>query len=281
MTMINGLSVNEIISRALIEDIGTGDITTVSTVSKEQVITGKFIAKEAGIICGLEIVKSVFEMIDKNVTLSFYVKDGIPVEFGDVIAEIKGPAISILTGERVALNFIQRLSGIATKTSSLVEMVQGTKSKITDTRKTTPGLRILEKYAVKVGGGSNHRFNLSDGVLLKDNHIVAAGGITKAIVAARKNIPHTLKIEIEVENLEQISEALNAGADIIMLDNMELQMLKKAVQMIDGRALVEASGNMGDKDILSVAETGVDFISVGALTHTIRSLDISLKFKEV
>ncbi len=267
----------EIILKALSEDIGTGDITTMSIVSNQKKIKGSFIAKEAGILCGFEIVESVFQTIDKGIIFCPSVKEGASVEAGNIFATIEGPASGILTGERVALNFLQRLSGISTKTASLVDIVQGTKAKITDTRKTTPGLRILEKYAVKVGGGVNHRFNLSDGVLIKDNHILAAGGITRAIAAVRKNIPHTLKIEVEVENLEQIEEALNAGADIIMLDNMDLQMMRKAVRLIDGRALVEASGNMGDKDILSVAETGVDFISVGALTHTVKALDISLK----
>ncbi|MDK2800280.1 MAG: hypothetical protein PWP27_1626 [Clostridiales bacterium] len=271
-------NVDEIVSRALNEDIGTGDITTLSTIPKEQKISGRFIAKESGIICGLEIVKKVFEKIDKEIEVLPRVSDGDKVNKGDILAEIKGPAAGILTGERVALNFLQRLSGISTKTAQMMEVVEGTKAKITDTRKTTPGLRVLEKYAVRVGGGINHRFNLSDGVLIKDNHIKAAGNITNAIAAARKNAPHTLKIEVEVETMEQIEEALKAGADIIMLDNMDIATMEKAVKKVNGRALVEASGNMGDKDLQSVANTGVDLISVGALTHTVKWMDISLRF---
>ena len=270
---------DEIIKRALIEDIGTGDITSMSTVPKDQRIKGKFIAKERGVLCGLDIMKRVFEIIDEEVKLNILQEDGNVLKEGDVIAEITGPAISILTGERTALNFIQRMSGIATRTSELAKAVEGTNAKITDTRKTTPGLRVLDKYSVKVGGGTNHRFNLADGVLIKDNHISAAGGITNAVNAAKQNIPHTLKIEVEVESFEQIHEALEAGADIIMLDNMTTEMMVEAVKIINGKALVEASGNMGDKDVLEVANTGVDIISIGALTHTVRAFDISLKFE--
>lgn len=276
--MLNMLSIDKIILSALQEDIGTGDITTLSTVPKGQQISGKFFAKEAGVICGIEVAKRVFQIVDEEINFISNIKDGHAVNTGDIIAEIEGPAIGILTGERVALNFIQRLSGIATKTAKAVEMIKGTKTKIADTRKTTPGLRVLEKYAVKVGGGTNHRFNLSDGVLIKDNHIVAAGSITNAISAARKHIPHTLKIEVEVETFDQINEALEAGVDIIMLDNMDITKMKEAVEMINGRALVEASGNMGDKDLVAVAQTGIDIISIGALTHTIKAMDISLKF---
>ena len=241
-------------------------------------IHGKFIAKEEGIVCGLELAEMIFLKVNPDIQLDFKAQEGEQVAAGDVIAEIKGPAIGVLTGERVALNFMQRLSGIATRTSKAVQQVKGTRAKIADTRKTTPGLRVLEKYAVKIGGGTNHRFNLADGVLIKDNHIVAAGGITHAVTAARKNIPHTLKVEVEVENFKQIEEALSAGADIIMLDNMDIPTMKQAVALIDGQALVEASGNMGDKDIKAVAQTGVDIISIGALTHTVKALDISLKF---
>ena len=191
---------------------------------------------------------------------------------------MSGPAISLLTGERVGLNLMQRLSGTATKTRECVKQIEGTSATIADTRKTTPGLRVLEKYAVRVGGGSNHRFNLADGILIKDNHIVAAGGITEAVARARKNAPHTLKVEVEVETFEQLDEALRAGADIIMLDNMSCEDMARAVKIVDGRAKTEASGNMGDRDLLEVAQTGVDIISIGALTHSVRSLDISLKF---
>lgn len=276
--MLEQLSLQEIISNALIEDIGTGDITTNCTVPKQQVISGRFIAKEEGIVCGLELAEMIFHKVNPEIKMEFNVQDGDAVAVGEVIAQINGPATGILTGERVALNFMQRLSGIATKTYRVVEQINETHARIADTRKTTPGLRVLEKYAVKIGGGTNHRFNLSDGVLIKDNHIVAAGGITNAVLAARNHIPHTLKIEVEVETFKQIEEALEAKADIIMLDNMDIPTMKKAVEFINGRALVEASGNMGDKDLKAVAETGVDIISIGALTHTVKALDISLKF---
>ena len=275
--MLDKLSMDEIITRALKEDIGTGDITTMSTVPAGQTINGRFIAKEAGIICGLEIVRRVFEIVNNEIQFKPLVNDGDAVLTGEVIASISGPAVGILMGERVALNFLQRLSGISSKTASLAKIIEGTGARISDTRKTTPGLRVFEKYAVKIGGGMNHRFNLSDGVLIKDNHIAAAGGISNAIEAARNSIPHTLKIEVEVETMEQIEEALKAGADIIMLDNMDIPAMKEAVAKINGRALVEASGNMGDKDLRAVAETGVDIISIGALTHSVKAMDISLK----
>ena len=275
--MLDKLSMDEIITRALKEDIGTGDITTMSTVPAGQTINGRFIAKEAGIICGLEIVRRVFEIVNNEIQFKPLVNEGDAVLTGEVIASISGPAVGILMGERVALNFLQRLSGISSKTASLAKIIEGTGARISDTRKTTPGLRVFEKYAVKIGGGMNHRFNLSDGVLIKDNHIAAAGGISNAIEAARNSIPHTLKIEVEVETMEQIEEALKAGADIIMLDNMDIPVMKEAVAKINGRALVEASGNMGDKDLRAVAETGVDIISIGALTHSVKAMDISLK----
>lgn len=277
--MLNGFVMEDIIRRALNEDIGNVDVTTLSTVSEEKRIKGRFIAKEAGILCGLPVVKRVFEILDPTIELVLHCKEGQSVEKGTVIAEVSGPARSILTGERVALNFFQRLSGIATRTHQATEQIIGTKARIADTRKTTPNLRILEKYAVRIGGGSNHRFNLADGVLIKDNHIRAAGGITRAVEQARKNIPHTLKIEVEVEDFVQIEEALACKADIIMLDNMSLCDMAKAVALINGRAITEASGNMGDKDLLEVAQTGVDIISIGALTHTVRAMDISLRFE--
>lgn len=271
--------IDKIITMALEEDIGTGDITTLSTIKQDHKICGNLISKESGVVCGLDILSYVFTKVDKEVEVTPFIKDGEKVRKGDIIAKITGNAISVLTGERVALNFIQRLSGIATKTSQLVEMVKGTNAKITDTRKTTPGLRVLEKYAVKTGGGVNHRFNLSDGVLIKDNHIKASGSITNAVVVAKKNVPHTLKIEVEVESIFQIEEALKAGADIIMLDNMNIEMMKKSVERINGKALIEASGNMGERNLLEVANTGVDLISIGALTHTVKSMDISLRFE--
>lgn len=273
------LNLNDLIEKALKEDVGTGDITTLSTIPAHKTITGRFIAKEDGILCGIEVVRAVFAFVDPTIELNFANKDGDKIAKGDVIATVSGLARSILTGERLALNLLQHMSGVATRTSEAVEKVKGTKARIADTRKTTPGLRVLEKYAVKCGGGSNHRFNLADGVLIKDNHIEAAGGITAAVEMARRNIPHTLKIEVEIETFEQLNEALAAGADIIMLDNMSNEDMKKAVEIVDGRAITEASGNMGEKDLRAVAETGVDLISIGALTHSVKALDISLKFK--
>lgn len=273
------LVIDDIIKNALIEDIGTGDITTISTVCKKASASGKFIAKEDGVLCGIDIVKRVFEIVDTNIVLINYFKDGQTIKCGDIIAEIKGSADSILTGERVALNFLQHLSGIASKTNLCVKAVLGTKAKICDTRKTTPGLRILEKYAVKVGGGSNHRYNLSDGVLIKDNHIKAAGGIKSAVERARAAAPHTLKIEVEVENFDMLAEAIEANADIIMLDNMTISEMRKAVEIVGGKALTEASGNMGEKNLTEVASCGVDLISIGALTHSVKAMDISLKFE--
>lgn len=269
---------DDIIKNALKEDIGTGDITTQSTIPNDKQISGRFIAKEDGVVCGVSVVKRVFELLDNEISIKILCNDGSLVKKGGIIAEVSGRAASILTGERVALNFFQHLSGIATYTRRCVDEVKGTKAMITDTRKTTPGLRVLEKYAVKTGGGSNHRFNLSDGVLIKDNHINAAGSITAAVSAARANIPHTLKIEVEVENHQMVEEAVACGADIIMLDNMSIEEMEREVGFINGRALVEASGNMGEKNLLEVAKTGVDIISIGTLTHTVKAMDISLRF---
>ncbi len=271
-------SVEELIDRALEEDIGTGDITTLTTISEDAQGHGKYIAKEDGVLCGIDLAKRVYAKLDAGIEFTAYKQDGDEVKKGDIIAEVRGNAISLLTGERVGLNLMQRLSGTATKTRECVKKIEGTGATIADTRKTTPGLRVLEKYAVRVGGGSNHRFNLADGILIKDNHIVAAGGITEAVRRARKNAPHTLKIEVEIETFEQLEEALAAGADIIMLDNMSCEDMAKAVKIVNGRAKTEASGNMGDRDLCEVAKTGVDIISIGALTHSVRSLDISLKF---
>jgi len=272
------LELNDLLRRALLEDLGHGDITTESCVAPDARSKGRFIAKEAGVICGIEILGEVFALLDADVTVTARVADGARVQVGDVIAEIEGTSRSILSGERVALNLLQRLSGIATRTAEAVAQVADTKTKICDTRKTTPMLRALEKYAVKTGGGANHRFGLFDGVMIKDNHIIAAGGIKKAVASARANVPHTVKIEVETTNQDEVAQAIDAGADIIMLDNMDCAAMKKAVQQIAGRAVTEASGNMGDRSLREVAETGVDFISIGALTHTVRALDISLRF---
>ncbi len=269
---------DDIIFSCFKEDMPYGDITTESTIKDGTIAEGYFVAKDNGIICGMDIAKRVFELSGGNVSLECYVKDGEKIEKGQKIAHIKGDAKSILKGERTALNLMQRASGIATATNKAVLSVVGTNAKITDTRKTMPGLRLLDKFAVKVGGGYNHRTGLSDGVLIKDNHIAAAGGIKNSVEAAKKAVPHTLKIEVETENLEQIKEALEAGADIIMLDNMTNEEMKKAVSLINGRAVTEASGNMGERDLRAVAETGVDIISIGALTHSVKALDISLKF---
>lgn len=264
---------------ALKEDIGTGDITTESCIPAGAVSAGDFKAKEAGVVCGLEVARRVFALLDEQVRFTACVAEGAAVNAGDIIATVEGPSRSVLTGERVALNLMQRMSGIATRTARAVAAVAGTKARIVDTRKSTPGLRVLEKYAVRMGGGGNHRFNLADGVLIKDNHIAACGGIAQAVEAVRRNAPHTLRIEVETESLDQVQQALDAGADIIMLDNMDVPTMARAVALIDGRALTEASGNMGDRDLAQVASSGVDVISIGALTHSVRSLDISLRFR--
>ena len=275
---INKDLLNDFISRSFSEDIGTGDITTATTVPEGTQISGRFIAKESGIICGLEIAAAVFAYANKEIQFDPHFSDGNYVAKGNIIAHISGSASGILTGERLALNLIQRLSGIATNTAQAVKQTEGFSAKIADTRKTTPGLRMLEKYAVKTGGGTNHRYNLADGILIKDNHIKAAGGITPAVSSAKANAPHTLKIEVEVESLDQMEEAITAGADIVMLDNMDNAAMAEAVKKAAGRVLLEASGNMGEKNLAEVAATGVDIISIGALTHSVKALDISLKF---
>ncbi|MDD2268502.1 MAG: carboxylating nicotinate-nucleotide diphosphorylase [Eubacteriales bacterium] len=276
---IDNRHIDKIVLAAFEEDIGTGDITTNTTIPEGRLASGKFIAKEAGVICGMDVVARTFFLADDKIRFEAFVKDGDRVEKGDVIAEINGPAAGILVGERTALNLLQRMSGIATRTAEAVEKIKRTKAKIADTRKTMPMLRVFDKFAVRVGGGSNHRFNLADGILIKDNHIAASGSITAAVNAAKQGAPHTLKVEVEVETFEQLNEALEAGADIIMLDNMTNEMMKKAVEITAGRAKLEASGNMGEKDLREVAETGVDIISIGALTHSVKALDISLKLK--
>jgi len=268
---------------ALDEDIGSGDVTTLGTVPETAVSKGYFIAKESGVICGLGVLERVFKLLDDKVSLTCHVSDGDAVDEGVFLADIEGPSRAVLTGERVALNLLQHMSGVASRTAEAVSEVLGTNAKIKDTRKTTPGLRALDKYAVRCGGGTNHRFNLSDGILIKDNHIKAAGGISQA-VSAVKNLQDghsvTLQIEVETESIEQVKEALVAGADIIMLDNMSLEVMEEAVKLIAGRALTEASGNMGSRiNLFEVAKTGVDFISLGSLTHSVKAMDISLKFR--
>ena len=278
---ISAFEVERILKSALAEDVGSGDVTSLSTVPPGRTISGRYIAKEDGVLCGLEVVARAFALLDASIAFTALAADGDRVRKSDVIATVSGDARAILAGERVGLNLLQHMSGVATQTARAVAAVAGTGAKIVDTRKTTPGLRVLDKYAVRMGGGGNHRFNLADGVLIKDNHIVAASGIAAAVAAARARAPHSLKIEVEVETLEQLREALEAGADIIMLDNMPTETMREAVRLVAGRALTEASGNMGDKtdaELRAVAETGVDLISIGALTHSVKALDISLKF---
>ncbi|MED1795117.1 carboxylating nicotinate-nucleotide diphosphorylase [Brevibacillus nitrificans] len=258
------------------EDLGFGDITTMSTISEGEQGIGILYAKESGIVAGLQIAQQVFETVDPKLTFTAKVEEGARVEYGQQIAEVSGSVRSILSGERLALNLMQRLSAIATKTNEYVQAVAGTKARVVDTRKTTPGMRFLEKYAVRVGGGHNHRFALYDAVMIKDNHIKGAGGIAQAVAAARAAIPHTMTVEVEAESLGQVQEALEAGADIIMLDNMSNEQMVEAVQLIAGRAIVEASGGVNLDTIGSIAKTGVDIISVGALTHSVKAFDISL-----
>lgn len=268
--------VRALIDLALQEDIGAGDVTTNSIVAAGQKATGLIVAKKEGVIAGLPVAKAVFDRVGPGVTFYPEISDGTLVGTGQALAKIEGDARAILTGERLALNFLQRLSGIATYTNHLVSIIKGYKTKIVDTRKTSPGARILEKYAVRMGGGGNHRLGLYDTALVKDNHIQVAGSITRAIQLARAAIPFTMKVEVEVENLAGVREALEAGADIIMLDNMDPRVMGEAVKIIAGRALVEASGGINENNLLTVAQAGVDFISIGALTHSARALDISL-----
>lgn len=274
------IGLDKIIENALLEDIHTGDITTMAVISERRTARAKLVAKESMVLAGITVTKRVFHYLDNEIAFIPHFDDGTVLQSGDIIADIHGESSLLLQGERVALNLLQRMCGIATLTARYVLAVKGTKSKIVDTRKTTPGLRQLEKYSVRVGGGTNHRTGLYDGVLIKENHITAAGGISIAIQRAKAYIPHTLKIEIETETLSQVEESLAAGADIIMLDNMDIQTMKKAVSLIAGKALVEASGGVSLETVRDIAETGVDIISVGALTHSARAMDISMLLEE-
>jgi len=269
--------VDDIIKRALAEDINYVDVATDYLIPETQRDKAYLVAKEDGVICGLEIAMRVFTLLDDTFCFTLHFKDGDRVKKGDIIAEYEGKTVFLLKGERTALNLLQQLSGVATATAKAVEGVKGTKAQITDTRKTVPTLRALQKYAVTCGGGKNHRFNLSDAAMLKDNHIDAGGGIKNAVAALRGKIGHTVKIEVETRNLDEVSQALEAGADIIMLDNMSVDEMKKAVELIDGRALAEASGGITSENVRSVAETGVDIISLGAITHSVKAMDISMK----
>ena len=271
------IQVDKIIEQALIEDIGTGDITTESIIPYDLKAKGIIKAKEEGIIAGLGIAELVFKKLNPKITFQAKIKDGIKVSPGEILAEISGFAQAILEGERIALNFLQKMSGIATITYQFCQEVKDFPVHITDTRKTTPGLRILEKYAVRIGGGYNHRFGLYDAVLIKDNHLAIAGGVKAAISSIRKQISHTMKIEVEVENLSQLQEALEMQADIIMLDNMDLDVIRIAVKMAKNKALIEVSGGITLEKVKEIAQTGVDLISVGALTHSVKSLDINME----
>ena len=274
--MMNYLVVDKIIRDALIEDTPNEDITTNSIIDEKSTATVELLCKEDGIVAGLEVFKRVFDILG-NVEIEFYKNDGDKVNEKEKIGFLKGNTRNLLLGERIALNLLQRMSGIATLTNKFVQEIGHTSTKLLDTRKTTPNLRILEKYSVKVGGGCNHRFNLSDGIMLKDNHISAAGGIKNAVFLARKSSSFVRKIEVETENLEMVKEALEAEADIIMLDNMTLDIARRAVEMIDKRALIEFSGNVELNNIREIAEIGVNYISVGALTHSAKILDFSMK----
>ena len=268
---------DEAILSALREDITSEDITTNSVMRDFRMGEVELICKEDGVIAGLEVFKRVFELLDKDTEITFFCKDGDTVKKGEKLGVLRGDIRVLLSGERTALNFLQRMSGIATYTRSIADLLKGSKTKLLDTRKTTPNMRVFEKYAVKVGGGYNHRFNLSDGILLKDNHIGAAGGVKEAVKMAKEYAPFVRKIEVEVENIDMLKEALEAGADIIMLDNMSVEDMKEAVRLAAGRAEIECSGNVTKENVAKLTDIGVDYISSGALTHSSPILDLSLK----
>lgn len=271
------LNADHLLLEALQEDITSEDITTNSVMRTYQKGEVQLLCKQDGIIAGLYVFKRVFELLDDTVSVEFFCQDGDAVSAGQLMAVVTGDIRTLLSGERVALNYLQRMSGIATYTHSIAKLLEGSKTKLLDTRKTTPNMRVFEKYAVKVGGGYNHRYNLSDGILLKDNHIGAAGSVTKAVLMAKEYAPFVRKIEVEVENLDMVKEAVEAGADIIMLDNMTPDMMKEAIRIIDGRAETECSGNVTRENVERLLDIGVDYISSGALTHSAPILDISLK----
>lgn len=272
-------AIDHLIDMALTEDIGHGDITTENLILPEMAGEGQIVAKEPCVLAGLEIAKRVFNRLDNTLRISSNHRDGDRIQIGDVVVRAEGSLHALLIGERTALNFLQRLSGIATLTRAFADRLSGRKTRVVDTRKTTPGWRKLEKYAVRMGGGENHRTGLYDGVLIKDNHIAVCGGIGPAVKAARQRISHLLKIEVEASNIAEVQDALNAGADVIMLDNMDLPEIKQAVSLIHGRALVEASGNVTLDSLIPLADAGVDIISVGALTHSAKSVDLSMRIK--
>ena len=269
--------IDDIIKNALEEDINYLDTATAYVIPETTITTAKFVSKAEGVLCGIDVAMRVFTLLDPDCHYTVYKKDGDKIQKGDVIATMDGKASMLLQGERTALNLLQHMSGIATATNEAVELVKGTNVSIADTRKTLPGLRALQKYAVVCGGGKNHRFNLSDCAMLKDNHIDAGGGITGTVKKLREKIGHTVKIEVETRNLDEVKEAVSAGADIIMLDNMTAEQMKEAVEYIDGRALTEASGNITAENIKEKALSGVDIISMGALTHSVKAFDISMR----
>ncbi len=272
--------VDELIKKAITEDINYIDVSSAYLFNDNDRTDAFFVSKADGVLCGIDIAMRVFSLLDNTFEYTLYKHDGDELKAGDLIAEFSGKTLKLLEGERTSLNLLQHMSGVATMTNSAVKAVEGTSTSIADTRKTLPGLRAIQKYAVTCGGGHNHRYNLSDAAMLKDNHIDAGGGITKTVETLRKKIGHTVKIEVETRTLDEVKEAVNAGADIIMLDNMTLDEMKKAVEVIDGKALTEASGNVTLENIRTVAQAGVDIISMGAITHSVKAFDISMKIKK-
>lgn len=275
--ILNQFYVDNLIKTALLEDINYVDITTDYLIPEDQENEAKFLAKADGVLCGVEVALRVFTLIQPNFQYEVFIHDGEEVKKGDIIAKIKGKTRTILKGERTALNLLQHMSGISSMTNRIVKIVEGTNASIADTRKTLPGMRPLQKYAVTVGGGKNHRFNLSDAAMLKDNHVDAGGGITNAVTKLRTKLGHMAKVELEVRTLDELREALSVDVDVIMLDNMDNDTMREAVKIADGKALLEASGGITEETIRDVAETGVDIISIGALTHSVKAFDISLK----
>jgi len=275
---MNSFILDPILRRALEEDIGTGDVTTLATIEPGTQASAELVAKEDFVLSGIDVAKRVFQLLSAETAFEKLITDGQTVKRGDVLAWIKGDAAVLLQGERVALNLLQRMCGVATLTAAFVRAVEGTQAVVVDTRKTTPGLRVLEKYSVRMGGGGNHRMALYDAVLIKENHVAAAGGITAAVSRAKQRVPHTQKIEVEVRNQDEVSEALAANADILLLDNMTLAELSAAVELVGNQAITEASGGVNLETVRDIAETGVRLISVGALTHSYRAVDISMLF---
>lgn len=279
MTLMQ-FQIDDIIKAALLEDINYIDVTTDYLVDENKVSTAKYVAKDDGVLCGIDVAMRVFRLLDDDATFKIHIKDGEAVKKGDIIAEITAKTRALLKGERTALNLVQHMSGIATATNKCVKLVEGTNASIAETRKTLPGLRALQKYAVTVGGGKNHRYNLSDCAMLKDTHLDAFGTITNAVAALREKMGHTVKIEVEVQTLTQLEEALEVGCEIIMLDNMSCEDMAEAVRIANGRAKLEASGNVTEQTIAQIAKTGVDIISLGALTHSVKAFDISMKIEK-